>query len=240
MYEDHFLDANIMVISKINWDSRYDNVGKYMSKANIRRHSSKRVFDESNKVFERIRRTILQYINKLDKTFGKFNKLSYIGQNNDLKIKNFNEKFLACLDEKERKILIPFLSQYASEINNLVVFGAIKDVVDFKRKIREVLNSLIFSLAHDCRPDEDALIFRHDNCPWAYNLYYINEYSDLFDIIGYDEDVLVLLDSYFIKENNIKKDMFFVTLDYEHILGLNNKDIIESILKGVFCISPYQ
>lgn len=234
-FEDNFLDANIMVISKIDWDIRYDRIGKYMSNPNIRKHTSRRVFDEGIKVFERIRRTISQYIENLFRKF-KTEKLSY----DETKINSFNMKCLNNLDKKEKKILELFIDHYSTEIKNKVIIGNKKDAEDFKMKISKQIYSLAKSLTIDCQDGVSSLIFRHDNCPWFYNSIYINEYQELYEVIGYMEDVLALLDAYFIKNNDgFKNNLFFVTLDKEHILGLSNKDIIEDILKGISCKSPY-
>ncbi len=231
MFNDHFLDANILVGSRVDWDRQHNLAAKYMAVEGVKRHTSIRVYFESKGVFERCRRLILSYLTKFYDKFCRISNPLHIDQI----IYAFTKEFLGRLEEKEKKILNSFVEQNFGEIRNIALGGE-KELGDFKNLVISTFKNAINSIDKDCIPDSNALICRYDGCPPHYNVYYSEEYTKLFRAINYENDVLVLLDSYFIKNNHIKKNVCFVTTDYEHIL--KNKIIIESSLAGVSLLHP--
>lgn len=231
MFNDHFLDANILVGSRVDWDKQHNLATKYMAIEGVKRHTSRRVYYESKGVFERSRRLILSYLIKFYERFSRFSNSLHIDQS----IIAFTKEFVGRLEEKEQKILNSFVAQNFGEIRN-VALGGEKELGDFKRIVVSTFKNAINSIDKDCISDSNALICRYDGCPPHYNVYYAEEYTKLYRAINYENDILVLLDSYFIKNNHIKNNICFVTTDYEHIL--KNKIIIESALVGVSLLNP--
>ncbi len=96
MFSDHFLDANIMVGSRISWDRQYNSTTRYMAMEGIRRHTSKRVYNESRGVFERSRGLILKYLKRFYEEFNKSPDPTRLDQI----IRYFTKKFSSTLGEK--------------------------------------------------------------------------------------------------------------------------------------------
>lgn len=230
MIADHFLDSNIVISSKISWDRYYDHSTKYMAIDNIRRHTSKRVCSESRGVFERGRAVILKYLEEFDKEYmnkkWRFNLVRLYES-----IDKFTGKFIIknSIGEKERKIIKNFKERNFEEFKNIILDTS--DIGDLKKKVRDSLNSAIDFIDNECRTDQGAKIYIYNNCPSNYNS---KEYHDLFKIINYKPDILILLDSHYIKNHHIKNDVYFITTDHEHIL--DNKTKIESVISGILLI----
>lgn len=229
MLKDHFLDSTIVVGHLISWDVYYDCSTKYMEINNIRRHTSKRVHEESWNVLHRGRRIIGKYLEEFDKEYRnkkrRFNPI-HIAES----VRKFTQEFVRKnkLDEKGRNVINNFVERNSTEIKNIIL--DVYNIEDLKKKVVGSLNSAIDLIDYICFDDPNAKIHMH-NCPSNYRS---NECDNLYKIINYKPDVLVLLDSHHIKIHHIKNDIYFITTDHEHILC--NKIKIESILSGVFII----
>jgi hypothetical protein len=231
MFSDHFLDANILVGSRISWDRQYNGTTRYMALEGIRRHTSKRVYYESRGVFERSRGLILKYLKRFYEEFNR----SRDPMRLDQIIRAFTRKFSGSLGEKESKILNSFVERNFMEIRNTALGGE-REFGDFRRAIIDAFMGAINSIDRDCYSDPKAVICRYDDCPPDYRNCYAAENNRLLKVINYESDVLVALDSYFIRNKYIKNNVCFVTTDHEHML--KKKAEIESILTGIFIMQP--
>lgn len=226
---DHFLDANILIGSRISWDIQYNSAVTYMATEGIVRHTSKRVYNESRGAFERSRRLILNFLKEFYNKFSKYSNPLHI----DMNIKIFTGNFIRPLKEKEGKIINSFVNQNFEDLKNVALSGEV-ELGAFKNNVIDSINNAINSIDNDCYPDSKAVVCRYDDCP---NYYTIDiGYNQILNVINYENDTLVLMDSYFIKNNYIKNGVCFVTTDQKHILS--NKTEIERILSGIFVISP--
>ncbi|NJD04712.1 MAG: hypothetical protein FIA99_19405 [Ruminiclostridium sp.] len=228
MFRDHFLDANILVGSRIDWDKQHNLATKYMAVEGLKKHTSKRVYNESKGVFERTRRLILSYLKKFYEEFSVSSNPLRIDQI----IKAFTKKFADKFEEKEQNILNSFVERNFGDIRNIALGGE-KELGDFKKVVIDTFKNALNSIDRDCVPDSKALIYRYDGCPLTY---YTKEYIKLSEVINYENDILVLLDSYFIKNKHIINNICFVTTDYNHIL--KNKSEIEKVLNGISLMCP--
>lgn len=235
MYKDDFLDAVIIIGWKLYWDDRFTDSVRYMSIKNIRRHTSMRVYREVIGVFKGRRRLMLKYLGELNKECrnNKFN-LSHI----DRSIETFTKKFINThnIDKKDIKTIRSFLKNGSNitDIKRIIISG--DDFSVFEKKIIDTVNTVILSIKKECYHDNNAIIFRYDNCPSDYGSCLKKERTGLYNIIKYDEDVDILLDSYYIKINHINNDIRFITVDYKHIL--ENKPDIEAIIPGISLFDP--
>ena len=150
-------------------------------------------------------------------------------------IRTFTKRFSGSLGEKESKILNSFVERNFMEIRNTAL-GVEREFGDFRRAIIDAFMGAINSMDRDCYSDPKAVICRYDDCPPDYRNCCADESTRLFKVINYENDVFVVLDSYFIKNKYIKNNVCFVTTDHEHIL--KNKAEIESILTGIFIMKP--
>ncbi len=231
MFSDHFLDANILVGSRISWDRQYNSTTRYMAMEGIRRHTSKRVYYESRGVFERSRSLILKCLKRFYEEFNK----SRDPMRLDQIIRAFTRRFSGSLGEKERKILNSFVERNFMEIRNTALGGE-EELGDFRRAVIGAFMGAINSIDRDCYSDPKAMILRYDDCPYDYRNCYAVENNRLLKVINYENDVFVVLDSYFIRNKYIKNKVCFVTTDHEHIL--KNKAEIEIVLTGIFVMQP--
>jgi len=231
MFKDHFLDANILVGSRISWDRQYNSATQYMALEGIRRHTSKRVYYESRGVFERSRGLILKYLKRFYEEFNK----SPDPMRLDQIIRTFTRGFSGTLGEKESKILNSFVERNFMEIRNTALGGE-REFGDFRKAIVDAFMVAINSIDRDCYSDPKAVVCRYDDCPPDYRSCYADESTRLLKVINYENDVFVVLDSYFVKNKYIKDNVCFVTTDHEHML--KNKAQIENILAGIFIMKP--
>ncbi len=228
MLTDHFLDSAIIIGSKIYWDRYYDYSTKYMIIDNIKRHTSKRVYDESRGVFAKNRGLISKYLEEFGKEYiNKKRKLDLTKMYDS--IDRFTGKFFVQnrLGEKEKKTIRNFKERNFDEFKNIILY--ISEIEELKRKVRTSLNDAIDFIDNECYSDENAKIYLYSDCPSNYKS---TECQMLRKIINYEPDVLILLDSYHIKIHHIENDVFFITSDHEHIL--DNKVEIEKIISGIF------
>ena len=230
-FYDHFLDANVLIASRIDWDVHHNDVTEYMSKVGFNRHTSRRVYHESRGVFERNRYLILKYLNELYEKFGQ--------TPNPLKIKNIIHKFTdgfvrKLKNRKEKNAIKSFVDRNFYAIQQITIGE--ENVGDFKREVTNAFKRAINTLDMECTPDQMVDVYIYDGCPKSYEKYYPSEKSNLLNSIGYENDVLVLLDAYHIKNHLINSGVCFITNDKEHILS--KKDHIESILSGIHVVKP--
>lgn len=225
----HFLDANILIASRINWESHYNRIFDYMENPLYQRHTSRRVYKEVTGVLERNRRLILKYIEKFYQTF-------MASTSNPLRIQvainGFKDKFIKSerLNDKQERVILSFTESNLMDLQQIVLGGETY-YGEFRQEVIDTFNSAINSFDSDCSTEHNAKIFCCDICPRDYAKYFPMESEKLTEIIAYENDVLVLLDSYYIKCNHIKNSVCFITEDRKHIL--KNKEPIESILIGI-------
>lgn len=230
--EHHFLDANILVGFTVTWDLQYESVARYMTRESVKRHTSKRVYRESRGVLEGSRRLILKYLREFYKKVSRALDPLKI----DRSIRNFTKQFSSNLVEKERKIIESFVNRNFNELKN-VALGGEETLGEFKKSVGDTFLKALDYIDIHCKPDDpEALICRYDNCPENYKPHYPDKCSTLCSVINYKNDVLVLLDSYFIKNNHIRENICFVTTDQKHLL--KNKPVIERILTGISLLQP--
>jgi predicted nucleic acid-binding protein len=67
MASHHFLDANILIGSLVEWDGQHRHTHRYMQQEGFRRHTSERVHRECTGVLGRLRRTVLQYLEYMER-----------------------------------------------------------------------------------------------------------------------------------------------------------------------------
>lgn len=67
MASHHFLDANILIGSLVEWDGQHRHTHRYMQQEGFRRHTSERVHRECTGVLGRLRRTVPQYLEYMER-----------------------------------------------------------------------------------------------------------------------------------------------------------------------------
>lgn len=232
MSKNHFLDANILIGSRIQWDHQYNCTTKYMALEGIIWYTSIRVFKEARGVFQRNRRLINKYINALYEKYPTFSDPLKL----DANIERFNRSYERNLhNEKDQQVLQSFITSNQGDIRYMLLGG---DSVygDFSRSISSAFMFAINSLQGDCKCDSSSKIIRYDGCPLTYDGKYTTVCDQLSAIMNYDNDVLVLLDSVHLRENILQSRLRFVTTDVEHFVS--KKDEIEGVLEEILIDHP--
>ena len=240
LFSDHFLDANILIGSLIDWDVQHRCTTNYMNRKELKRHTSKRVYREAKGVLEKMRRTIPKFLDKfyddLNKREGSHNVLTNVDYQKmiDKSSNDFIKK--ERLNDKERNAIKSFVWMNFLDLQKVALGGENK-FGEFKKDIIDIFKRALNTLDKKCQTrDKELIICRYDECPESYKDDYPNERSDLNSLINYKNDVLVLLDSYYIKNHWVQNDVCFITTDKEHILS--SADGIEKILCGIYIAEP--
>lgn len=226
-FTNHFLDANILVGSRLPLDTQYDRSSHYLSLPELKRCTSNHAYFEAKGVLQNRRRLALRYLKELYEN--PLPDASNINRN----MRIFNEDFTAALEDSEKRIIYTFFDNYKDLIKKIAL-GSISHYDALKQDTIDEIKSALNALDIDCNSDVSALIYRFDSCPDRYILYF-DEEAKLMSTINYKNDVQILLDAYYIKNSHIRSQICFITTDREHIL--NNKPNIEEILRGM-CIQP--
>ncbi len=230
-YENHFIDSSIIIASLIHWDSTSNRATSYFSKLNCHRHASDRVYYECRHVIESRRRYALNF-------FAEFNRnIEDISSHWNLEytIRKFINSYISKLrNEKEKEAIIVYSQVIMDDLKDMALGS--RNYSRIKREIMSSFKSILNELDLICNSSGKCPIMRH-SCP---EMYTYSEYSKKEDMlmrnVNYKPDVLILLDSYYIKEKIIRTEMAFITFDREHIL--NNRREIERILPGIYVFSP--
>lgn len=174
----------------------------------------------------------MQFLENLRKEFSKPNYTII----NESAIYNFSRQYQRSVQNlKIRNALMNFINRHIYEITNSLNNGPIA-FDNFKQIIREAFQIGLDTLDLECKPVEGAIIQRFDICPLLYDSVYLIERERLMHLIDYIDDVYILLDSHFIKNNETMQELVFVTTDVDHILS--NKEDIELILSGLTITHP--
>lgn len=232
MTNHHFLDANIIIGSTLYWDRQYDQTTKYMQLEYIQRHTSARVFDECRGVYGRFRRTTHSYLMYL------FNNLPSSPNpfTLDTTINAITERYLRTLDSQKQKNLIRSFTRSNMEDIRQCVLGSEEYRNQYRRKITDTIKEALYALQFICSEDKSALITCYSGCPQEYTTDLTMEKRKLLEIILYEPDICVLLDSFYLMITIINSQSHFITADKNHIL--QNAGAIEEILPGILIRDP--
>jgi hypothetical protein len=232
MPENHFLDANVIIGSLIPWDAQRDRSVRYFETQGMFRHTSRRVYGECNGVFEGSRRELLRYLKEFYRRFNQISDPMHL----DHHIQQFTAGYSDGLDDDRMKRTIGnFMRTHMTDLRN-VALGGEQKYGEFQQSIRDAIQYALNELACRCIDAEGAEIFRYDCCPSDHTPLYTVEYGALFASMNYAPDVDVLLDSYYIKEIQLRSTVQFMTTDFTHIT--RHKATIERVLPGILICNP--
>jgi hypothetical protein len=232
MASHHFLDANILIGSLVEWDGQHRHTHRYMQQEGFRRHTSERVHRECTGVLGRFRRTILQYLEYMERNLPPYPDPLTL----DRTIDRLTDRRVESLaSRQEQRALRSFVRKNREDFRNAVL-GTEEERQAFRRDMIGAVKGALDSLDRDCRDDPSAPVLCHTCCPGDYDECFSSEKSILVDTLGYEPDTLVVLDSYFLRVYRIREEVCFVTADNAHIL--RNRDRIEEILPGITVRDP--
>jgi len=164
MASHHFLDANILIGSLVEWDGQHRHTHCYMQQEGFRRHTSERVYRECTGVLGRFRRTILRYLEHMDRNFpGHPDPLTL-----DRTIDRLTERWVRKLASgREQNVIRSFVSRNRQDLRNSAL-GTEEERRAFRRDAIEAIKGALASLDRDCRDDPAAPVLCHTCCPGDY------------------------------------------------------------------------
>lgn len=232
MSEDHFLDTNIIIGSRVNWDIQHNPAAKYFARYNVRRHTSNKVREEVERYFNRTRAAMLAFMHELGKNVPMSGRV-VTDRDIDRFASDFKIKRNYSNEDRVWSSLRRFIDDKRSDIKYAISGGKVQ-VRIYSNEIVYEFDGVFASIDEDCRPEAGARIMVHAGCPDDYGE--TDEYKALSSLISNPDDVKILLDSYHVGMEVIKDSVDFVTLDVKDIVS--KKSVIETILKGIFILYP--
>ncbi len=232
MPSHHFLDANVLIGSLVEWDGQHRCTYRYMQQEGFRRHTSKCVYAECADVLGRFRRTVLQYLEYVEQSIPGHPDPLTLDQTID-RLTGRRMRMLA--SKREQNVLRSFVRRNKEDLRNAML-GTEEGWRAFRRDVIRAIKGALGSLDRDCRDDPFAPVVCHACCPGDYDDCFPGEKSALADALGYEPDTLVVPDSYYLRVSRIREEVCFVTTDTIHIL--RNRERIEEILPGITVRDP--
>jgi hypothetical protein len=203
-----------------------------MKLGHLTKISSWRAYKESRGVLERNRWITVKYLYDLCREFSKPERLII----NDRSVFGFTRGYLSSIrNDKARNGLNRFVVKNIYDITRLLQTKG-QELTDYINKIRDTYKTALNFLDIDCNQKKTSKIIRYDVCPQHYDTIYPVEKGDLIKLIAYPNDVDILLDSYFLQNNEIHDVIIFVTTDDTHIL--KNRDKIMRTLNQIIVNHP--
>jgi hypothetical protein len=186
------------------------------------------VYEECRNVFLRNKVLVPRYLKAIEIYPDSSNK-----EVNKIWADDFLDEYIASeeLDEIESRTLRGFVKRNADDIARMLVGEISKEeyIDTILRAVRASLNAL----DKQCNPNS-PVVRRYDVAD-DYRSLYRRELTELQRSIMNRNDVMILLDSYYIRHKYIGRDVLFMTMDKADLL--NNKDIIEKTMQGLY-IAP--
>ena len=191
--------------------------------------TSKRAFFEAKGHFNYTRQAILHFIQHIYENNSRFRPDNIVPQ-------LLNEARRLFSDQRDFKAVKRIVELKENEFYE-VLFGGYSKVEKIQKEIQETLTYALIKLTTTCANSPLAKIKRFDACPRSYEGTSLEKtYLTMEKIIGYEKDSLLLLDSYYLREQMDAKTkqkclLYFATDDREHILS--NKTKLEAILERI-------
>lgn len=221
---DHFLDSNIIIGNLIYWDVQYRCVIRYMRQEGCERCTSDHVYSECRDVLLRNRRVVPPFLNAVRDYEGSSNK-----EITETWVREYFWEYSDShrLTDADRKTLYGFVDRNSYDIAGMLIGEMGRQ--EFISRIRNTIKIAINILDRDCNPGSKT-ICRYSTCR-DYTTHYFNEFNNLQAVIPNSSDVRILIDSYYIKNKYLQRDVCFITMDKVHIVS--NKDYIERTIAGI-------
>jgi hypothetical protein len=239
MYRDHFLDVNILIGSRIEWDAHCDKVTRYMGRQNIERCTSSTGFKSAQNHFNFIRTKGGEFLSDLSqKAFF----------DDDTKIRECIFSTLYDFAEQRRLSSTQFkkLKGFVQSVKAMkrlveeIQKDKINGVRNFHKYMLLVIEYAIASLKRDCDYwDTQVPIRLYDRIGEEKDkTVYASLRQTLWGIIQDHEDVEIFLDCHDVQTHRLQRSICFVTIDKTHFLAEEIKPRIEAITPDIVIQSP--
>ena len=220
-FADHFLDSCAIIGKIIEFDVHY-NCAEIYFKKKYNKHTSKRVEFEVRNRINGLRRELLSFLNWIKTK-------NFKGYATSTNVMGFLNKYHYHDREKNYRTLNRFFSLNMSEIISYLIDRKDVTIDNLKTCVLSSISKADNKLIDLFHPSQSQIICH--STPQNYTVSLNAEYTSINNLINYEPDVLILLDSFYLKTNVLKKDIGFITTDYSDILS--KADDITSKLPGV-------
>ncbi|MGD0170728.1 MAG: hypothetical protein ABSB81_01175 [Halobacteriota archaeon] len=231
---DYFFDSNILIGSRLSWDAQYEVACDCVDKQQIKKRTSDNVYWESSFKLEKVRQVIWTFLKEILNNSFKFNPWNFDSKIHSRKLSFLKRQYPTKeIREDAEDILNPFLDKYGHNMRDSILNN---DEIKCCKMAEDSVNNAISSLDVDCFAHPSAKIEMHVVTPQDIK-HYASKERALQKKISDNSDILILLDSYHIKQTVTgNNSICFVTTDKEHIS--DNSGDIEKILVGVRIRNP--
>jgi hypothetical protein len=188
------------------------------------RCTSDNVYFECRNVFIRNKLVVPPFLNAIENYEGSLNRSV-----NEIWVREYVWIYVDShkLGDEQKKTLLNFVRRNLDDIVSMLT-GQI-DRQAYIAKILKAIKVAINILDRDCNC-QSTKICRYSTCQ-DYSTSYRAEFNSLRSVIPNKNDVTILIDSYYVRNNYLHRDVCFITMDKEHIVS--NKDHIEKTIVGI-------
>jgi len=222
-YSNHFLDSCAIIGKILEFDEQHRCATIYYKKQYIR-HTSNRVEKEIKGRFNGLRGELLSFFNWISIK-------SFYGMATDENIRRFLSKYRLHDWNRNYSSLNRFFSQYMAELKSYLLDKKDSTLDNLKQVVINAISKALTILYNMKQGINQPKINCHMT-PNDYTAHYSHEFSGVQKVVRYEKDVLVLLDSYYVKNQIINNDVGFITTDFGDILS--KKTEIEKELPGIY------
>ena len=222
-YKDHFLDSCVIIGRILDFDSQNNYAIQYFSQDHTR-HTSKRVENEIKGRLNGIRRELLSFFNWIETK-------NFRGMPTDINIMGFLRKYKLQDWDRNWTTINRFYAKYMEQIKSYLIDKKDSTVDSLRtcviNAISKAENKLICMLY-----DSTSKEIHCHLTPIDYLTIYHTEYINVNNVINYQKDALILLDSYYVKNIVVKKELGFITTDIGDIISKLTD--IQNYLPGIY------
>jgi len=192
------------------------------------RHTSDKVVDELESILFRSKRKLLSFFEQLNRVMLGKNPATRI--NNARQVMNYYDR----PSNDDDRFIYNFIEEYREDMFSEITLTDNMDTFTFQ--ISASYEESYRWLHSKCCEDGNGEVQKHV-CPISYTSSgYNTHFNTLNSQIQNTSDIDILLDAYYIIENNEFNEMSFVTFDNTDIIS--NKAHIETTLPGIFVFRP--
>lgn len=220
-YTDHFLDSCAIIGKILDFDVHHICADIYFKKQ-YNKHTSKRVERE-------IRGRLLGLRGELLSFFKWIKTKNFKGYATQTNVMRFLNKYRYHNRERNYRTLNRFFASNMEEIMSYLIDKKDTTITNLENCVIDSISKAENKLINLIYPSQPQIICHLT--PQTYISHFSVEYTNVSRLINYEPDVLILLDSYYVKNIVIKKDIGFITTDYGDILSKSGN--ITSELPGI-------
>ncbi len=240
MAQNHFLDSNVIVGSELHWNTHHRVLNEYLIEVKATRHISNFVSEECIRVLGNNRRYTRNFLDAccevenfklwdIPEEIQRVKRKLFQAQRDKLYsgLQSQEEDDKDELSLQKREAIIDSFTRGNQRLQTAIGSDALQR---YALELRQEIEDAIKRINRNCCTFEEIEFRRHlvDNKDLKQ---FNREEGKLAKKIGNEDDIRILLDAFFVKENTLREKTCFVTIDKKDII--DHKSDIEACLVGL-------